>query len=120
MKDTNGNYLEFYIQNNEFKIVEKLTVNTNLANKISTWNLKAIESINIMDSIEHDANRKKAVFKRKKRNNIITWAVIGGLLDGSDGNDSVIDGLLLGGLFGAVTSGNAAKPDFKNGSRYFF
>ncbi|MFL1616221.1 hypothetical protein GHT89_16625 [Acinetobacter baumannii] len=110
MKDTLGKQLVIEITKNNSSIREPITSNTNLNASIDTWNLNAIDSIQVIDSIRDDHARKEVAFHRRRQNNIVTWAVMGGVIDGVSGDDTVLDGVVLGGLFGMATSGSAEKP----------
>ncbi|WP_336767057.1 MULTISPECIES: hypothetical protein [Acinetobacter] len=123
MKNTQGKEITFHVGEQSASLQEVIDSDTNLNGTISTWNLSALDSINVIDSINDDKTRKEIAFKRKRKNNVITWAVIGGILDASSGDDSILDGVLLGGLFGLASSGSAKEPEasilltFTNGDK---
>lgn len=123
MKNTQGKDVLLNVGANSASIQEEIDSDTNLNGTITIWNLNALDSINVIDSISDDRTRKEIAFKRKRKNSVITWAVIGGALDASSGDDSILDGVLLGGLFGLASSGSVKEPEasilltFTNGDR---
>ncbi len=123
MKSTQGKELIIKLSQHYATIQEALDSDTNLQGTVTSWNLKALDSINVVDSINDDRQRKEVAFKRKRKNNVLTWALVGGLMDASSGDDSIIDGVLLGGMFGYASSGNVEKPEarilltFTNGDK---
>jgi hypothetical protein len=123
MKNTLGKEITFNVGEQSASLQEVIDSDTNLNGTISTWNLSALDSINVIDSINDNKTRKEIAFQRKRKNNVITWAVIGGILDASSGDDSILDGVLLGGLFGLASSGSAEEPEasilltFTNGDK---
>lgn len=110
MKNTLGDELSLNLGEHYALIQEIIDSDTNLNGTIATWNLKALDSINVIDSINDDKQRKEIEFKRRRKNSVITWAVIGGVVDASSGDDSILDGVLLGGLFGYISSGSVKDP----------
>lgn len=123
MKSTQGKELIIKLGQHYATIQEALNSDTNLQGTVTSWNLKALDSINVVDSINDDRQRKEVAFKRKRKNNVLTWALVGGLVDASSGDDSIIDGVLLGGMFGYASSGSVEKPEarilltFTNGDK---
>ncbi|MDN5477410.1 MAG: hypothetical protein L0G48_02715 [Staphylococcus equorum] len=123
MKNTQGKEITFNLSEHSASIQEVIDSDTSLNGTVSTWNLSALDSINVIDSINDDKHRKEIEFKRKRKNNVITWAVIGSILDASSGDDSILDGVLLGGLFGLASSGSPKDPEasilltFTNGDK---
>lgn len=123
MKNSSGKELVLNLGNDISNIEKPISSNTNLQNTCESWNLRALDSICIIDSLVDDQNRKQLAFKRKRENNILAWALIGGALDSTSGEDSVLDGALLGGLFGFASSGSADTPQasilltFTNGDK---
>ncbi|AGQ12288.1 hypothetical protein ABTC85_15495 [Acinetobacter baumannii] len=123
MKNTQGKELNLILGDRYASVQEVLDSKTNLNGTVASWNLKALDSIHVIDSINDDQKRNEIAFKRKRKNNVITWALIGGVLDASSGEDSILDGVLLGGLFGYASSGSVEKPEasilltFTNGDK---
>jgi len=123
MKNSNGENLVLDIRENNASIRNTIKATMKLDDSITSWNLKALEKIIVIDSIGADAARREAAFERRRSNNIFTWAIIGGLADASNGEDSALDGALLGGLFGAATTSGSGDPEarvlliFTNGDK---
>ena len=123
MKNSKGEILILDIRNDSTTIRNAIKATMKLDDSITSWNLKALEKIIVIDSIGADAARREAAFERRRSNNIITWAIIGGLADASNGDDSALDGALLGGLFGAATTSSSGDPEarilliFTNGDK---
>ena len=91
------------------KIREKNSPHTSLSNNCRTWDMAHLDLIVTSDTIEDDRKRKAIEHKKRRNGNVVMGAIVGGLIDGSDGEDSILDGVLLGATFGAIaTSGPGA------------
>ncbi len=77
---------------------------------IPEWDLKQLDTILTVDSLKDDETRKRAIHNRHRTSNTVLGAVVGGLLDASSGDDSIIDGVLLGAAFGAVCTSSPSDP----------
>jgi outer membrane lipoprotein SlyB len=88
---------------------------SDLTKPVSTWSLAHLELIVTTDSLADDKKRKAIEYKKRQKENAIVGAVVGGMLDGSDADDSILDGLLLGAAFGAVATSGPEKPMAKVG-----
>lgn len=94
----------------EDKIYEKREAGFPINHEYSEWSLDHLEALVTSDTIE-DARKQNEVMNRKRRNeNILAGALFGGFLDASQGDDSILDGILLGAAFGALVSSNTSKP----------
>lgn len=99
----------------ELKIQRKLLLETighktPLSATIKEWDLIQLETLMTVDSLRDDETRKLATHKNRKRKNIALGAVIGGVIDASAGDDSIVDGILLGALFGAFSTSSPTNP----------
>lgn len=89
---------------------------------IEAWDLTQLDTMLTIDSLADDEKRKKIIASQRKKNNIGLGALVGGIIDASSGEDSIVDGVLLGAAFGAVCSSSASNPRaqvgllFKDGS----
>jgi len=63
-----------------------------------------IDLLNYKKLQESEKEEYKKYIERLK-NNIVSGAIIGGLIDASEGEDSILDGILLGATFGALATG---------------
>ncbi|MCE2571845.1 hypothetical protein [Motilimonas eburnea] len=79
---------------------------TSLTSKIATWDLNQLQGLTTYECVKDDAARKKAAHALKLRNNMLTGAIAGGLFDASSGEDSVLDGVIYGAMFGAISTGS--------------
>lgn len=78
------------------------------------WNLAEIASIVTTDTLASAVARDAAVRQARTRRTL-TGAVIGGAVDFTMGNDSILDGVLLGAAFGYLTSDSPQKITAKVG-----
>lgn len=58
------------------------------------YNLKALKNLYIQDLRTN----------KRRSSGFVTGAIIGGMIDGSVGDDTIIDGAIIGGLLGSTTS----------------
>lgn len=83
----NGDAIEYPIEFGQLR----------LDDKIETFNLGSVMSLNVIDSIDNDKDRKKADYEQRRNANVVTGMVSGGLIDGLLGDgDTIIDGAILG------------------------
>lgn len=64
----------------------------------------------ICDSLEDNEARKHAIYKRRRNSNMILGAVVGGLIDTCNGDDSTVDGFFLGAAFGIICTSSPEEP----------
>ena len=108
---SNGKYLELF----NGAIRECLSPEANLAKNRIMWNLDHLDLIVTTDTIQDDRKRKAIEHKKRRSGNIVMGAIVGGLLDGSEGDDSIVDGALLGAAFGAVATSGPESATAKVG-----
>ena len=84
--------------------------NTLLTSEIKCWDLLTIEAILTVDTLQDDQKRQEVLHRQRKRSNMLTGAVLGGLLDAGNGDDSIIDGVLIGAAFGSICTSSARDP----------
>lgn len=90
-------------------IQERRSPQSSLSKACKTWDLAHLDLIVTSDTLEDDQKRKAIEHKKRRNGNVVMGAIVGGLIDGSDGDDSILDGVLLGAAFGAIaTSGPGA------------
>lgn len=92
------------------EIIPSFRAHFDLMGTIKIWDLNQITSILTVDSLKNDELRKKEIHRRRKRSNILLGAVVGGLMDASEGDDSILDGVLIGAAFGAIATGSPSDP----------
>lgn len=106
MKDLSNN-TELVLSGTQHQTV--IDSSSDLLSKVICWDLRQLQGITTYDCVKDDAARKKAAQKLSQRNSMLTGAVVGGVLDAAGGDDSILDGILLGAMFGAVCSANQDK-----------
>lgn len=87
MHDLKGYELEI----KDSKLQENV-ISDNYTKKI--YNLKALKNLYIQDLRTN----------KRRSSGFVTGAIIGGMIDGSVGDDTIIDGAIIGGLLGSTTS----------------
>lgn len=88
-----------------------LDSDTSIDHKIREWNLSKLETLLTIDSLNDAAARQQALQKSRRNSNMLLGAVVGGIMDADVGDDSIVDGVLLGAAFGAIcTSSQSDEP----------
>lgn len=91
----------------------------NTESPICEYRLSQVQSITTIDSIENDTQRANAEYENSERQRkssqtgrILMGAAIGGALDAISGDDTILDGALLGSIFGwALSPGQADRRE---------
>lgn len=91
-------------------IIQKLDKHNLITSKVQVFDLSYATALVTSDSIKDDDTRNRIAHAQRKRNNMMAGAVFGALIDGSEGDDSVIDGMLLGAAFGSISTGSPSSP----------
>ncbi len=65
MKNTQGKELNLILGDRYASVQEVLDSKTNLNGTVASWNLKALDSIHVIDSINDDQKRNEIAFKKK-------------------------------------------------------
>lgn len=97
------------------KIREKRSPQSSLSKPCKTWDLAHLDLIVTSDTLEDDQKRKAIEHKKRRNGNVVMGAIVGGLIDGSDGDDSILDGVLLGAAFGAIATSSPGAATAKVG-----
>lgn len=92
------------------KLNPLLNASTPITITIREWDLAQLETILTVDSLKDDEARKRALHKRRRNSNMLLGAVVGGLIDADSGDDSIVDGVLLGAAFGAICTASPEAP----------
>ena len=103
--DTNG-----YLTIEQNQIRPALDSSTPIHKIIRVWDLSKLQTILTVDSLKDDEERKKALYKKRRTRNSLIGAIAGGVIDAETGEDSILDGVLLGAAFGAVCTTSPDKP----------
>lgn len=82
---------------------------TDLSKLQTQWNLCSLVNIITNDTLQADQTRVDAQYKRDIAMNMMLGAITGGVLDGMVGDDSIVNGVLIGTAFGAIAT-NQRKP----------
>lgn len=82
---------------------------TDLSKSQTQWNLRGLVNIITNDTLQSDQTRVDAEYKRDIAMNMMLGAITGGVLDGMVGDDSIVNGVLVGTAFGAIAT-NKRKP----------
>lgn len=91
------------------KLKPLLNASTPITIQIREWNLDQLETILTVDSVDDYEKRKKALHQRRRTKNMLLGGVVGGLIANS-GDDSIVDGVLLGAAFGAICTSSPEEP----------
>lgn len=91
-------------------LAEPLSGDTSLAGPIQAWDLDTIATITTYESLNEHAAKLREEYTERKNGNIIKGAIMGGLMDAAIGDDSIIDGIILGAAFSAVATNSAGVP----------
>jgi len=97
------------------QIRETRFAQSSLLNTCKVWDLAHLDLIVTSDTIEDDRKRKTLEHKKRRNNNIATGAIAGGLIDGLSGDDSILDGVLIGAAFGAIATSGPGEATAKVG-----
>ena len=96
--------IEYQIDFEEIRIDEK----------IETFPIASIASLDLIDSIENDQNRNKKYYDSQRNKNVILGAAAGGVVDAMiGGDDSLINGILLGAGAGYIFTDEKQDPKAK-------
>lgn len=107
----NGSTLEL-IDN---QIREKRCSQSSLLRACKVWDLNHLDLIVTSDTLEDDRKRKALEHKKRRNNNIAMGAIAGGMIDGLSGEDSILDGVLIGAAFGAIGTSGPGEATAKVG-----
>ncbi len=72
--------------------------------------LQELESIRVITNHDDDLAMRQADAKRRRSSNVLAGAAFGALLDGSIGDDSILDGALIGAAFGYAGTPGVGEP----------
>lgn len=82
---------------------------------IRQWDLTKLEKMFVGDSLESSKRRNETEHRTQLGTNIAAGAALGGLLDASNGDDSIVDGIILGGAAGAFMTSDEDEEEAKIG-----
>ncbi|NPA53536.1 MAG: hypothetical protein GXO21_02590 [Aquificae bacterium] len=100
----------------ERKIIQEIPdKEKNLKGLITEIKMNQIVAILDYKTLQESEREEYKKYIERLKSNIASGAIIGGLIDASGGEDSIIDGILLGATFGAIATGGPKNPKAKIG-----
>lgn len=108
---SNGSELYIATDNNQNPVAirKKVGRQTDLSKLQTQWNLSNLVNIITNDTLQNDQSRIDAQYKRDIAINMMLGAITGGVIDNMIGDDSIINGVLIGTAFGAIAT-NKKNP----------
>jgi hypothetical protein len=104
-----------YILRGAELVIQNISARLSLDAKVCAYDMNQAVHMVTSDTLDDDRMRQHIQNRKKRSGNILLGAVMGGLIDGSHGDDSVLDGIIVGAAFGAICSSNSADPRAKIG-----
>lgn len=92
---------EYWIDGDE--LVPVVTKSTPLEGELEIWNLRSLVMLITADKIRDDTFRKEVLARIKRARRAAGGAVFGGFIDALSGDEGILDGVLLGAAFGALS-----------------
>ena len=102
----NGRELDLFTDSDGTPISIRSAVDrhTDLSKLQTQYNLCNLVNIVTNDTLQDDQVRVDAQYKRDIAMNMMLGAITGGIVDGMGGDDSIVNGVLIGTAFGAIAT----------------